>query len=373
MQANDDASSVQPFGDLLSNFPDLTMPIVADVLDSCNYDYEKAYSILCEMVIPPDSAAPKPASPSASSHYASSPDSSGDYPAPILTPAKSPLNGKAAQAEKHPSAAATPAPQGAWARKPMARRYRVDAMCARYEWIARSVVEDLFEKYQDCVELVETEILHMFPIDQPEAYGGGQTHPVHESTSRDFTPQYAATRAVRGTTRDSRSSPHRQAIAESLRKQDADQMRRDALSSETISQSSKRMDNLRRQLWETREDRMRLQQLANQTRKPTHIALAKDKDAQLRHLSALFLERMRRSEEYRNGVIDLHGLTKEEAIQLIDWKLQDAGRRRFRVITGKGIHSQNGQAVLRPALEKYFRSKGISFSMYGDAVISVTP
>lgn len=162
-------------------------------------------------------------------------------------------------------------------------------------------------------------------------------------------------------------------MAESLRQQAADQIRRDARSQEIIYQSSKGMDILRRQLWETRQTRTRLHHLANQTRKASHVSLAKDKDAELRRLSELFLERMRRSEEYRGGVIDLHGLTKEESLQLVEWKLAENGRRRFRVITGKGRHSHNGQAVLRPALEKFFQSRGVSYSMQDDAVMSVLP
>lgn len=393
MEDEEDISSLTGLADLIKNYPDLDMTLVADVLEECNQDCSKAYEILCEMVIPPDAAehvegstdietqpertGPKLVAAPETVRYAYTGGSDDGCPeygpifqsSPIATsaPEVSPVS------DSFPRSARTPTLQGAWAQKSMGRKYRVDEMCTRYEWISRSVVEDLFNKYQDCVELVETDILHMFPVDEPEAFGGGRD-PRESLTGNSSTGSPSNEQNDRQNPNNpSRHQSRRKAIAESLRQQAAEEIHRDSLSAESIYLSSKGMTSLRTELWETRVTRMRLQQLANHTRKATHIASAKEKDAELRRLSAFFLDRMRRSEEYKNGIIDLHGLTKEESLQLVEWKLQDSGRHRFKVITGKGMHSHNGQAVLRPALEKYFRTNGISFSMCADGVMSIVP
>lgn len=393
MGDEEDISSLTGLVDLIKNYPDLDMTLVADVLQECNQDCSKAFEMLCEMVIPPDAVehdedttdietqperrGPKLVAAPETVRYAyagGSDDGRPEYdsifqssPTATSTPELSPVS------ESLPRPAPTPTLQGAWAQKSMGRKYRVDEICRRYEWISRSVVEDLCNKYHDCVELVETDILHMFPVDEPEAFGGGRD-PRESPNGDSSTGRLSNARNdLRNSSNPSSHQSRRKAIAESLRQQAAEEIHRDSLSAESISLSSKGMTSLRSELWETRETRMRLQQLANHTRKATHIASAKEKDAELRRLSAFFLDRMRRSEEYKNGIIDLHGLTKEESLQLVEWKLQDSGRRRFKAITGKGIHSHNGQAVLRPALEKYFRSNGISFSMCADGVMSIVP
>lgn len=153
---------------------------------------------------------------------------------------------------------------------------------------------------------------------------------------------------------------------------------------------------LRQQVWDKREVAFRANALAAQTRKPNLMADSRKKNDQLRKLSAYLLERIRATVEYQAGSIDLHGLTKDEAIQLVDWKLaessssphhhysssihQDIGaaanakvHRRFHVITGKGNNSVNGQAVLGPALERHLTAKGVSFSSCHDGIISVLP
>ncbi len=53
-------------------------------------------------------------------------------------------------------------------------------------------------------------------------------------------------------------------------------------------------------------------------------------------------------------VLDLHNFVLEEALLRVKTFLDDAqakGYRKVLVITGKGIHSQGGEAVLRPAIK----------------------
>lgn len=128
---------------------------------------------------------------------------------------------------------------------------------------------------------------------------------------------------------------------------------------------------MRKRLWDTREMRGNMHNLASQTRSAEHLARAKEMDEELEGLSTEFLGKIRQSVEYQNGVVDVHGLTKDEAIKIVEWKLQEGGRKRFRLITGKGNHSRNYQAVLRPALEKHFTSTGVSFTQVHDGVLSV--
>ncbi|KZV74400.1 DUF1771-domain-containing protein [Peniophora sp. CONT] len=58
------------------------------------------------------------------------------------------------------------------------------------------------------------------------------------------------------------------------------------------------------------------------------------------------------------GEIDLHGLFVKEAIEFSDKGIQDAQRRgdpELRLIVGKGNHSLDGQAKIKPAIEELMR------------------
>jgi DNA-nicking Smr family endonuclease len=55
------------------------------------------------------------------------------------------------------------------------------------------------------------------------------------------------------------------------------------------------------------------------------------------------------------GTIDLHGLYVKEAIERTESAIaqrQRSGQDELRVIVGKGIHSQNHQAKIKPAVEE---------------------
>ncbi|CDF35524.1 unnamed protein product [Chondrus crispus] len=410
MEEQSDGDSALSLASLVKQHPDLT-PLVADILDVCRQDNDKAYEMLCEMVIPSEPAQnnqgsaafayssplkptqtvsaeqveerPEYTSIFQSSYSQISFESPSDAPAPksSLDDSSSKDNAlpenntsfKNTLSFQHsPRASSQPMLQGAWAQKSMGRTFRVDDLCDKYEWISRNAVEGLLDKYDDCLELVETDILEMFPIDEPQAFGGGHNMNDNKHGPMSQSKTYAQNATAKRGTPDRRQL-RQKAIADSLRQQAIDQIQQDSQISQSISVSSSGMNSLRAELWDTRVNRMQWQQLANQTRKPSHIANAKAQDAELQRLSTDLLHRMRKSEEYKKGVIDLHGLTKEEALQLVEWKLRDSGRRRFKLITGKGTHSHNGHAVLRPALERYFRTKGITVSVVGDDILQIVP
>ena len=64
------------------------------------------------------------------------------------------------------------------------------------------------------------------------------------------------------------------------------------------------------------------------------------------------------------STLDVHGLRKKEAIICVERKLRElqlAGKQRLKVIVGKGKHSKQGIAVLKPAvlesMQKYVLHK----------------
>jgi DNA-nicking Smr family endonuclease len=66
-----------------------------------------------------------------------------------------------------------------------------------------------------------------------------------------------------------------------------------------------------------------------------------------------FLHSAENNETQPHGTIDLHGLYVKEAIEQVDKAIaggQRSGLQELRVITGKGIHSQNHQAKIKPAV-----------------------
>ncbi|KAH9061247.1 hypothetical protein EDB87DRAFT_1610768 [Lactarius vividus] len=66
------------------------------------------------------------------------------------------------------------------------------------------------------------------------------------------------------------------------------------------------------------------------------------------------------------GKIDLHGLHVDEALQFAEDQLQTArsrGDEVVRFIVGKGLHSDAGEAKIRPALEKAFTKRGLIHSL----------
>ncbi|CAN8073060.1 unnamed protein product [Agarophyton chilense] len=349
---------VTALNDLVANYPDISLQIVHDVLQACQYDHKRAYDTICEMIIPPEATQQHSSNKSTPQHsqvtYAPSPQSTPS----VLSQQRSVLSSSAPSRRFSPPNAPRnvrpPHPQGVWANNNMGRRYQVDSLCEKYQWMSRAHIQRLLNTYQGCIEVVEEEILHMFPVDEPQAFGGGQGIPPAQQSPLPLLPT------------------HQQAIAKSLRDKDAAEIRNNTSSAASASCAAA-LVHLRHQLWEERTLLVKANVLACQTRKPVHHKRAKDIENNVKTLSAHFLDRLRQSEDYKNGLIDLHGLTKEEAIQLVEWKLLDSGRRRFRVITGKGIHSHNEQAVLRPALEKHFRTKGISFTRYEDGILSVIP
>ncbi|MCK5490469.1 MAG: Smr/MutS family protein [Candidatus Pacebacteria bacterium] len=68
--------------------------------------------------------------------------------------------------------------------------------------------------------------------------------------------------------------------------------------------------------------------------------------------------------------LDLHGLTREEArSEVLDFlnEAKRSGNSKVRIITGKGLHSENSRGVLKEHIESILEGEGLEFC---DAKIS---
>lgn len=327
------------------------MTIVADVLQSCNQDFNKAYAILLEMVIPPDTDCNiTPTAPSEPTNQTLShaPYVQGETSFP--EPTKPEPRYEPPRSEEPPQSSVRPsAPlQGAWIRN-IGHQIRIESMCKKYAWMPQSEVKDLFEKNFGCVDLVEQDILKKFPIDEPQAFRD-HTTPNDEQRPHQCSKQTSDATVNSWQTASEANRPKQLQV-------DPD-----------ILQD---MFAARERLWNTREEYSRLQTISSQTGNSVHADAASKKGAELTQLSEEYLAAIRASDSYRHGVIDLHGLTREEAIKLVQHILTERSSTKFRLITGRGSHSHGHRGVLGPALEKYFRDNGVAFTQ-SDGVLTVT-
>ncbi|KAH9038730.1 hypothetical protein EDB85DRAFT_1931771 [Lactarius pseudohatsudake] len=68
----------------------------------------------------------------------------------------------------------------------------------------------------------------------------------------------------------------------------------------------------------------------------------------------------------KDGMIDLHGLHVPEAVQFARDQVESArsrGDEPVRFIVGRGVHSNAGEAKIRPALEGHFKKRGLTHSL----------
>lgn len=80
--------------------------------------------------------------------------------------------------------------------------------------------------------------------------------------------------------------------------------------------------------------------------------------------------------------IDLHGLRVQEALDILDEYLERANAQaqmtgvanaKLEVITGRGVHSVRNIPILKPAVDKHLRERGLRYSeLEGGFIVSVT-
>ena len=102
------------------------------------------------------------------------------------------------------------------------------------------------------------------------------------------------------------------------------------------------------------------QRSANQLRTEYMINFAQNCWQTYREKAQRYIQRVVFSQQGENvPCIDLHGLNADLAVEAVNEMVEAThGRKRFRVITGRGIHSSNGP-VIRPAVVHYTRMNNI--------------
>lgn len=64
--------------------------------------------------------------------------------------------------------------------------------------------------------------------------------------------------------------------------------------------------------------------------------------------------------DFRNGTVDLHGLTSDQAIEIVDAKLAVTAVGKVHFVTGRGNNSAHRRAVLRPAVMEHLKYLGLT-------------
>jgi len=86
----------------------------------------------------------------------------------------------------------------------------------------------------------------------------------------------------------------------------------------------------------------------------------------LKELDMLLAQIVVANKDPEPGTVDLHGLGVPEAIKFAKSQVLDAksrGDEVVRFIVGKGLHSDAGEAKIRPALEGHFNKQGLKHSL----------
>lgn len=67
-----------------------------------------------------------------------------------------------------------------------------------------------------------------------------------------------------------------------------------------------------------------------------------------------------KNQQHQQNLIDLHGLLPSEAIAFLSQRIETIkGVQELIVITGKGLHSKNGIAKVKPAVERFAIARNI--------------
>lgn len=420
----DPTTALNALTKLIEHYPDMDTDTVKDVQHACDHDPVKAYDMLCQLVMPsvPSSTTATLEHTSGGNgdhdhrtatvnvHEYDDDDNDNDYHHRVANSNRGHSSAAAAddddtdsetdidasdiatqQQHQHTTATGPPVLQGAWARESMGRKYRVDELCARYAWVERRVMTSLMEKYHDCVELVEGDILQMYPIDEPGQYATPgqllqhqlQQHHANDTNSNNNNNDWTYLKPTTPTTITA-VSPNNNNAATTFSGPGG------VGGDEIVYQCDASIVALRNDVWKHRQRSHDLNILAAQTRKPAITAQAKRETLQMAALSDRLVHALEHTVEYQRGLpLDLHGLTRDEAIALVDRRIDKtmlqhssssssttthvAHTRRFTFITGKGHHSINGMPVLRPALERHLEKRRVPFtSSAEDGVVSMS-
>ena len=263
-----------------------------------------------------------------------------------------------------PMVHAAPALCGAWATGNIVRRYRAEKRCTRFTRLSPQQAEHHLNKREGCDDLVDAHIFDRLPLVKPSASacGGAFSHH-HQRDQCDKNPSHGSIRRTTKVFPADVATSSETVITSSIGK---------PTKKKEAPESLQSIKQLRRDVWSKREELTQANNLSRKTGNKRNDSNVKRLRREVDTLSAHLLDRIRSSKEFRHGFFDLHGLTRKEAVEIVESKLNTSGDQPFQVITGKGLHSKNGIPVLIPALEKYLKSRGVK-STYHDGVMSVIP
>lgn len=257
----------------------------------------------------------------------------------------------------------------------------VDILQRKYRWADRDILVAVYEAAQGNMQTAEELLIHASPdvlsIANVGGAGGGDRGSLQQQQQQQRLQQQqqqqqkqrlqqqqqgvaAATPVRRQGNRRRPGSVH---VAEELRKRDVVEL---ASGNARRGRETRdgRISRLREELYRQISERDSSQALFLRTRNQSHGQHAKrNKDAAertWRELKACLCE----TEAFRSGTVDLHHLTADMAIELVDAKLGSTPPgARIVFITGRGNGSIGGRAVLLPRVQRHLTERGVSHTV----------
>jgi Smr domain len=222
----------------------------------------------------------------------------------------------------------------------------VNRIAAKYGWADRKRIAALHSATGECEALTEELLLEESPEIRIIACNARTDSNV---APRKTVELHRHTGAPSSSTASS--------IAEALRAKDISELaaigrQREGTSGMAIAEMKSRLATLVSQ-------RDSNQGLYAKTMKNRYAQESKRLDADVRETWRELLSAICDSPGFRAGDVDLHGLTVEQALEVVEVKLSQRPAGRLRFITGRGNNSSGGKSVLRPRLENYFARLGV--------------
>ena len=330
--------------DLLRRFPQLSTDVLQAVLESYDYNANKAFEVLCEMAIGSVDLDTTPEK--------TIPDTPGKH-LPKMNK-KRPKSKRGVSIPVH----TTKSGYNPWITKgkndgvTFADRMKVERMSSQYPWADKKYIEDLLVHYSGSTELVELQLLSMFPVDQIEAF-------------TNFRETTVPTESDRKSMNSNGGTHRRKVIAEALRRADE----------KDIQHNFNKADEnvLREEIEELKADINKHVSLRNQCYRMTSLTRdtkqrdeAKYHEKVIEEFSERLIELVMLLPDFKGDQLDLHGFSVNQALALVGKKVDQVmalkNCRRLTIITGRGKHSVNMKSILRPAVEKYVKDRQLRCS-----------
>jgi hypothetical protein len=222
----------------------------------------------------------------------------------------------------------------------------VNRIADKYRWADRKRIATLHSAAGECEALTEELLLEESPEIRIIACNARADANLAPHKNVDLHRQAGAP-----------SSSTALSIAEALRAKDISELA--AISRQGERSSATSIAEMKSRLATLVSQRDSNQGLYAKTMKNRYAQESKRLDADVRVTWRELLSAICDSPGFRAGDVDLHGLTVEQALEVVDVKLSQRAPGRLRFITGRGNNSSGGMSVLRPRLENYLARLGV--------------